>query len=404
MLIYAATLALAATAVPRAALAQQAQSAPGSSAWAPGPAAAGDRAQLAGVIDTPSSGATVSGTALQVAGWFVDLTAQGWAGADDVEIFDGTLDASGGGGRPLAHALIAQNRPDVANALKTGFWAQSGWSALVPMSALPSGPVTLSVYAHTPARGWWVRQVSVTVRPPSSVTQRSTPQAAVYGNDISSPQCPTNAEPSPPAFAIVGVTGGKPFTPNPCLAREFAWALSATSPNQPRVNFYMNTSNPGPGASANWPPAGTSAPHACDGSWSADCAYDYGWLVAKDALGRAESVAGSAVAQAAWWLDVEAVNSWSPDPGLNAADLQGVLAYLQSQSVSNVGVYSTSTDWEALIGPPGSNGAFASLPNWRPGPSSAPEAPGWCSRTVTGGRVKYVQFANQGFDADLACY
>ncbi|MBV9543962.1 MAG: hypothetical protein JOY61_06260 [Chloroflexi bacterium] len=380
------------------AAAQQVPSAPGAGAWAPGPAASGDRNQMAGVIDAPSNAAGVTGTSLQVTGWFVDLSAQGWAGADDVEIFSGTMET----GKPLAHALFAQNRPDVANALKTPFWAASGWGAVVPTTVLPTGPVTLSVYVHTPNKGWWVRQVSVSVRP-GNAPPPTTPAPSIYGNDISSPQCPTNAEPPPPAFAIVGVTGGRPFTPNACLPREFAWALSATSANQPRLGFYMNTADPGT-ASPRWPSAGTSAPRACDGSWNADCAYDYGWLMAQDAFSRATGVAGGMAAQAPWWLDVEAANSWSPDMNTNAAALQGALAFLQSQNVTNIGVYSTSTDWEALIGQPAPDGPFGALLNWRPGPGNPQEAPSWCSRTVTGGRVKYVQFPNAGFDTDLACY
>src|SRR5690348_7396220 len=109
------------------AAAQQAPppSAPGVGAWQPGPAASGDRNSLAGVIDTPANGASVTPGQLQLSGWFVDLTAQGWAGADDVEIFLGGMES---GGRPLGHAQFTQNRPDVAGALKNGFWAQSGWS------------------------------------------------------------------------------------------------------------------------------------------------------------------------------------------------------------------------------------------------------------------------------------
>src|SRR6266567_438376 len=148
-------------------------SAPGSGAWAPGPAASGDRNALGGVIDVPSAGASITAaTNLQIVGWFVDLTAQGWAGADDVEIFVGTMD---GGGRPLAHAQFQQSRPDVAAGLKNPFWAASGWSASVSLVGLPTGPNTLSVYAHTPGRGWWVRQVSVTVQPPQTPAPTPTP-------------------------------------------------------------------------------------------------------------------------------------------------------------------------------------------------------------------------------------
>jgi hypothetical protein len=376
----------------------------------PGPAASGDHNTLAGVIDTPSADATLTLGQLQLSGWFVDLTAQGWAGADDVEIFMGTMDS----GRPLAHAQFGQSRPDVAAALHNGYWAQSGWSASAATDGLTPGPATLSVYVHTPAKGWWFRQVNIVLRQPPpppqgtpATVQPSSTQTSIYGNDIASPQCPTGAEPKLPAFAIVGVNGGRPFTANPCLPRQFTWALTSTSPSQAHLAFYMNTANPGPSASGNWPVAGTSTPRACDGSWSQGCAYDYGWLSAQDAYGRGLGVAGNpTTARLPWWLDVESANSWSSDTSINAADVQGAIEFLHAQQVGSIGIYSTSADWEAIVGPPSTtnNNPFGSLLNWQPGPSTAQDAPAWCSRTVTGARVKFVQFPSGGFDTDLACF
>jgi hypothetical protein len=356
-----------------------------------------------------------------MSGWFVDLGAQGWSGADDVEVFLGTIE---GGGKPLGHAQLGQNRPDVATALKDPFWAAAGWSASVTLPALTPGPTTVSVYVHTPDRGWWLRQIALTVgpQPTPSVPARSTPApspspspappipsatpTSPFGNDISWPQCSPAAEPSGPAFAIIGINAGKPFTTNPCLPREYFWALSATSTNQPRVGVYMNTANPGP-ESPNWPSSSTTAPRTCDGTATADCAYDYGWLAAQYAFARAVGVLGTpAATQVSWWLDVEQANSWSAtDLAANAASVHANIDFLRSVGVSSVGVYSTSTDWEALIGPPQANAdPFGTLPNWRPGASGPQDAPAWCNRTVSGGKVKYVQFQSSGFDTNLACY
>ncbi len=93
-----------------------------SSGWQAGPGAVLDNT-YDGFIDVPAASATVSTNGFNVAGWFVDRTAQGWSGADDVEVWLGTMD---GGGRMLAKAQFAQSRPDVGTALGDPFWAASG--------------------------------------------------------------------------------------------------------------------------------------------------------------------------------------------------------------------------------------------------------------------------------------
>ncbi|HET6315068.1 MAG TPA: hypothetical protein VFG86_01325, partial [Chloroflexota bacterium] len=81
------------------------------SGWQPGPEAILD-STYDGFVDAPAAGATVPGSgSFIVNGWFVDRTAEGWAGADDVQVF---LGAMGGGGTMLAKGQVAQNRPDVA--------------------------------------------------------------------------------------------------------------------------------------------------------------------------------------------------------------------------------------------------------------------------------------------------
>jgi hypothetical protein len=129
------------------------------STWTPGPGAALDNT-YDGFIDLPKANATVPNGGFTVAGWFVDKTAQGWAGADDIQIWQGTMD---GGGKLLAKAIFAQSRPDVAAATGNPYWAASGFGGVVPNGSLSAGGQALSVYAHTPAKGWWYKQVQVTV-------------------------------------------------------------------------------------------------------------------------------------------------------------------------------------------------------------------------------------------------
>ena len=77
--------------------------------WNPGPGAVLD-STYDGLIDAPTANAQVSSGGFTVAGWFVDKTAEGWAGVDDVQVWLGSMD---GGGTMLASAQFGQSRPDV---------------------------------------------------------------------------------------------------------------------------------------------------------------------------------------------------------------------------------------------------------------------------------------------------
>jgi len=133
---------------------------PSGSGWTPGPNAPASANTFTGVIDSPSKGATIpTSGAVSVNGWFVDTTAQGWAGADDVQLFSGQM---GNGGTMLGKGVVGENRPDVAAALNNPYWAASGFSVTVPATALASGPNTLGVYLHTPGKGWWYEPLNVT--------------------------------------------------------------------------------------------------------------------------------------------------------------------------------------------------------------------------------------------------
>src|SRR6478736_4197883 len=63
--------------------------------------------------------------------------------------------------------------------------------------------------------------------------------AALLGNDVSWPQCPTAVggygAPMPPEstqFVVVGLTKGLPFTENPCLANQVTWFRDRAKPAQ----------------------------------------------------------------------------------------------------------------------------------------------------------------------------
>jgi hypothetical protein len=111
-----------------------------------------------GVIDTPANGTAVAASApIAMRGWFVDTTAQGWAGASDVQVYVGTRDS----GTLVAHGQVGLDRPDVSATLGNPYWESSGWSASVDPSQLTSGQNVLSVYVQTPSKGWFFQQVMV---------------------------------------------------------------------------------------------------------------------------------------------------------------------------------------------------------------------------------------------------
>jgi len=143
--------------------------------WTPGPGGILD-STYDGFIDAPASNATVPTGSFSVAGWFFDKTAQGWAGADDVEAWLDTMD---GGGRLLTRLTFAQSRPDVAAAEGNPFAAASGFNGMVPANALGVGPQTISVYVHTPGKGWWFKQVNVNASTSAAVA--AAPVASTSG-------------------------------------------------------------------------------------------------------------------------------------------------------------------------------------------------------------------------------
>jgi hypothetical protein len=230
--------------------------------------------------------------------------------------------------------------------------------------------------------------------------------AAALGNDISWPQCGAGL-PAGQAFAIVGVNGGRPDNANPCFAEQLAWAASsAGGTSQPPVALYVNTANP---AGAGWWPvsttvAGVDVPNPygiCDGSASAACAYVHGYAMAYDDV---NSSGISEPAKRLWWLDVETGNAWSWDTVANAADLEGMTAYLQGIG-AEVGIYSTSYQFGIIAGQPGPGSRLNGLKSWVAGATSTDSAAEFCSASplTAGSVVALTQFTAGDFDYNYSC-
>jgi hypothetical protein len=137
-----------------------AQTLPGGD-WSAGPGATGDNT-YSGYVDNPTAGASISpGASFRVSGWIVDSAAEGWAGIDDVQVLSGST--------VLGHVGVGISRPDVAAATGNPYWDKSGFDGVIPSSGL-SGPVTLTIAAHTPGKGTWTKQVGITVGGGGAVT------------------------------------------------------------------------------------------------------------------------------------------------------------------------------------------------------------------------------------------
>lgn len=249
--------------------------------------------------------------------------------------------------------------------------------------------------------------------------------AGEVGYDVSYPQCGTML-PTDAAFGIVGVTGnstdgGRPFSTNPCLATQAAWAAATGE-----WGLYTNTANPGT-SSPNWPAAGVG--FCATGALDAGCAYEYGRKAAADAVQRAQgALAGTGLDPlgVTWWLDVEGSrtpgqdgNSWVGSGVVNAADLQGFADGLRQAGIPEVGVYSTRLQWDDITSPGYHRSTSASYraqwpagmarypvedgPVWFAGATDLASARAKCGEaSFTGGERLLVQY-KLTFDNDYQC-
>jgi len=198
------------------------------------------------------------------------------------------------------------------------------------------------------------------------------------GYDVSYPQCPGTSAPAG-SFGIIGVNGGRPFSPNSCFDNEYAAA-------PPTASVYINTGYAKAYRSritAGCAAGGTQA-------WAIGCSEAEYSL--KQVGGRTPSM---------WWLDVETDNSWSStDLSLNQFTIQGIVDTLH-QATSAVGIYSTGYQWQTIVGSLPVTGVRA---NWvATGNLAAEGAHAVCGTGFSGAPVWLVQYIQGGFDANYAC-
>lgn len=246
-------------------------------------------------------------------------------------------------------------------------------------------------------------------------------QSSTLGNDISYPQC-GRPYPKNPQFGIIGINDGLATTTNPCLSSELSWASkSLGGVNQAKVQVYVNTANPGGLGTSSWPssntdPSGfvTTNPYgSCDGNNTTACSWQYGWnRIVDDIQARLMPQAVTAglstnPSSYPWWLDVETANTWESGSTLalqkNVADLEGMVASLQAKGAT-VGLYSTSTQWNQIVGSLSSTSSLNGLNNWLPGAAGLTSAKANCSlpSLTAGGKVTVTQYTAT-YDYDNSC-
>ena len=228
------------------------------------------------------------------------------------------------------------------------------------------------------------------------LTWTTAPQAALAGPsptglDISWPQCHGGvpALAASPSLVIVGVTGGRAFTQNPCFASEYRWATAQGA----APAFYMNLNYPGSSTAAR----GQTGPSGTCQIVDASChAFNYGYNAGQDAFTYAHSVGASSFG---WWLDVETVNSWSTNPSLNVQVIRGAIRYFQDNKLA-VGIYSVASMWRDIAGnfSPG-------LPIWVAQTEASVPTMTYCSSAYGfgGGSAVLVQHWTGAYDLDYGC-
>lgn len=225
--------------------------------------------------------------------------------------------------------------------------------------------------------------------------------AVRQGGDVSWPQC-TKAQggyglPMPPdssQFVVIGLTKGLPFTVNPCLATQVAWASARRVPAQ----AYTIPA---------FPTRDQLAAYGSRGPWSATTRWgqlaNAGYAEGSYALDRLKA-AGFAARMV--WIDVESRDRQPWPTGsraaeaLNRAVVVG-LARRLDEAGHPYGYYSNTSGWQAITGTWWAPG----VPTWVPvGHRTSADAVAACGRpSFSTGAPHLAQWTDGQRDDDVAC-
>lgn len=224
----------------------------------------------------------------------------------------------------------------------------------------------------------------------------------LLGSDVSWPQCPTAVGgfglPMPPAsaqFVVLGLTFGLPFTKNPCLADQVAWARTNAVPAQ---GYTM----------AAFPTAAQLTAYRSSGPWSSSTRpgqlSNVGYAEAAYALA---SLSGVGFRAPVVWIDVEPrpkqpwPTSTVTQQRENRYVVEGLMRGLRDAGVA-YGLYSYSSGWAQVTG----SWRLPGVPVWATaGTLDYPEeALDRCTQpSFAGGKVMLSQWYDSTRDYDRTC-
>jgi hypothetical protein len=233
-----------------------------------------------------------------------------------------------------------------------------------------------------------------------TATTQSASATTLSGYDISWPQCSVAqggfGNPMPPTttgFVVIGLTDGHPFSDNPCLADQLAWATT-------------NHVTAAPYTMSGFPTPAQITTYGASGPWSAATRAgqlsNAGYAEAVDLRQGLTSV-GWAPTQV--WVDVEPLSSqpWATTTAAHRENrfvLEGLMRGLHDGGLG-YGLYSNLNGWQTITG----TWRLPGVPAWATsGPSSSATALAKCSApAVSAGKVYLSQWWDSQFDYDLAC-
>jgi hypothetical protein len=200
----------------------------------------------------------------------------------------------------------------------------------------------------------------------------------VRGIDVSYPNCGARLN-GRTGFAVVGLNGGRPFSFNPCLRKQYGrYARSAASA------LYLNTGYERWYRGAVTPTCAAAAHHR-------GVAYAVGCSEAATSVRHLTQL--GLTQPRVWWLDVEPSNAWSSNRAVNTSVLRGMKDYLTTfTNASTVGIYSMWPWWHEIT-----TGWRTSAPEWIPSSRTA------CPLPFSAGPVWLAQAGSTGLDVDIAC-